>query len=211
MNERRAQRTRLRNGEAGDIERCRQWVDVEVRYNDLDAQGHVNNAVFFTYFEQARVAFLAELRVRVLERLKQEGEGVGVFSSDTPPVWESEHAESNTALLEGERRDVRAGGQFASGGAVDVAGTPRIEAADIPYVIASASCVYAKPIVSLAPISIGVYCSEMSRVSFEVRYVVCDGGRQTIYATGTTLIVNVDAETGRPRMLPEWVRLALTG
>ncbi|MGZ3716490.1 MAG: acyl-CoA thioesterase, partial [Ktedonobacterales bacterium] len=75
MNERRAQRVRFRNGEAGDIERCRQWVDVEVRYSDLDAQGRVNNAIFFTYFEQARVAFLAEVRARGLEHLRRE-EGV---------------------------------------------------------------------------------------------------------------------------------------
>src|SRR5215467_11255558 len=40
------------------------WVPVEVRYSDLDAQGHVNNATFFTYFEQGRVAFFAELRAR---------------------------------------------------------------------------------------------------------------------------------------------------
>jgi acyl-CoA thioester hydrolase len=34
---------------------------VEVRYGDLDPQGHVNNAKHLTYFEQARVAYLIEL------------------------------------------------------------------------------------------------------------------------------------------------------
>jgi acyl-CoA thioester hydrolase len=34
---------------------------VEVRYGDLDPQGHVNNARHLTYFEQARVAYLIEL------------------------------------------------------------------------------------------------------------------------------------------------------
>lgn len=29
-------------------------VDIEVRFSDLDAYGHVNNAVFFTYLETAR-------------------------------------------------------------------------------------------------------------------------------------------------------------
>lgn len=175
MSERRAQRVRLRGGEPGEIERCRQWVTVEVRYSDLDAQGHVNNAVFFTYFEQARVAFLADTRARGMEQLQQAA----------------------------------ASEQRAAGDALGVESAPRIEAADIPYVIANASCVYAKPIASLAPIAIGVYCSEVSRVSFEVRYVVCDVERQTVYATGTTLIANVDPATGRPRMLPEWMRLAL--
>jgi acyl-CoA thioester hydrolase len=34
---------------------------IEVRYGDLDPQGHVNNAKYLTYFEQARVAYLIEL------------------------------------------------------------------------------------------------------------------------------------------------------
>ncbi len=34
---------------------------VEVRYGDLDPQGHVNNAKHLTYFEQARVAYMVEL------------------------------------------------------------------------------------------------------------------------------------------------------
>ena len=32
-----------------------------VRFRDLDAMGHVNNAVFLTYIESARVAFLEHL------------------------------------------------------------------------------------------------------------------------------------------------------
>jgi len=34
---------------------------IEIRYVDLDAQGHVNNAHFLTYFEQARVAYIRSL------------------------------------------------------------------------------------------------------------------------------------------------------
>jgi acyl-CoA thioester hydrolase len=34
---------------------------VEVRYGDLDPQGHVNNAKHLTYFEQARVAYMINL------------------------------------------------------------------------------------------------------------------------------------------------------
>jgi acyl-CoA thioester hydrolase len=34
---------------------------IEVRYGDLDPQGHVNNARHLTYFEQARIAYLIEL------------------------------------------------------------------------------------------------------------------------------------------------------
>ena len=34
---------------------------IEVRYGDLDPQGHVNNATHLTFFEQARVAYFIKL------------------------------------------------------------------------------------------------------------------------------------------------------
>jgi acyl-CoA thioester hydrolase len=34
---------------------------IEIRYGDLDPQGHVNNAKYLTYFEQARIAYIAHL------------------------------------------------------------------------------------------------------------------------------------------------------
>jgi len=36
---------------------------IEVRYGDLDPQGHVNNAKFLTYMEQARVFYLKHLKL----------------------------------------------------------------------------------------------------------------------------------------------------
>ena len=32
-------------------------TNIDVRFRDLDAMGHVNNSVFFTYFEQGRIDF----------------------------------------------------------------------------------------------------------------------------------------------------------
>jgi len=34
---------------------------IQVRFRDLDAMGHVNNAVYLTYFEMGRVAYLEHL------------------------------------------------------------------------------------------------------------------------------------------------------
>ncbi|HJW89157.1 MAG TPA: thioesterase family protein [Anaerolineales bacterium] len=34
---------------------------IEVRYGDLDPQGHVNNASYLTYMEQARIAYIHTL------------------------------------------------------------------------------------------------------------------------------------------------------
>ena len=36
-------------------------TDVEVRWRDLDALGHVNNAVYFSYLEMARVRYMTEV------------------------------------------------------------------------------------------------------------------------------------------------------
>jgi acyl-CoA thioester hydrolase len=36
---------------------------IEVRYGDLDPQGHVNNAKYLTYLEQTRALYLAELEL----------------------------------------------------------------------------------------------------------------------------------------------------
>jgi acyl-CoA thioester hydrolase len=63
---------------------------VEVRYSDLDVQGHVNNATFFTYFEQGRVAYFAELRARYDERsqsaLDHATSGENVFDAGAPDL-----------------------------------------------------------------------------------------------------------------------------
>jgi acyl-CoA thioester hydrolase len=39
-------------------------LPVEVRFRDIDALGHVNNAVYFTYMEQARIAYMQTLGLR---------------------------------------------------------------------------------------------------------------------------------------------------
>jgi acyl-CoA thioester hydrolase len=36
-------------------------VEIEVAFRDLDAMGHVNNAVYLSYMETARIKFLVEL------------------------------------------------------------------------------------------------------------------------------------------------------
>ncbi len=36
-------------------------LNILVRFRDIDSMGHVNNAVFFTYFEEGRKALIQEL------------------------------------------------------------------------------------------------------------------------------------------------------
>ena len=51
----------------------------EVRYGDLDPQGHVNNAKYLTYFEQARVYYLIQLGLFSKDQSFME---VGVIIAD---------------------------------------------------------------------------------------------------------------------------------
>ena len=52
---------------------------IEVRYGDLDPQGHVNNAKHLTYFEQARIAYLVELGLFTKDQSFME---IGVILAD---------------------------------------------------------------------------------------------------------------------------------
>ena len=90
-------------------------------------------------------------------------------------------------------------------------------AADMPFVLARATCMYRRPITSLAPVHVGVRCTVTGRATIEMQYVICDrpnaasasSSGATLYASGTTTAVCVDARTGKPRSLPEWAQRAL--
>jgi acyl-CoA thioester hydrolase len=42
-------------------EEFKYWKTIEVRWGDMDSQGHVNNAVYFTYLESARVELVRKM------------------------------------------------------------------------------------------------------------------------------------------------------
>ena len=42
-------------------------VPIKVRFRDIDAFGHVNNAVYFTYMEVARVEYITHVGLRTSE------------------------------------------------------------------------------------------------------------------------------------------------
>jgi acyl-CoA thioester hydrolase len=52
---------------------------IEIRYGDLDPQGHVNNAKHLTYFEQARIAYMLELGLFTKDQSFME---IGVILAD---------------------------------------------------------------------------------------------------------------------------------
>ena len=57
---------------------------IEVRYADLDPQGHVDNAHFLTYFEQARVHYFIQLG---LFTNKQSFLDMGIILADAHVIY----------------------------------------------------------------------------------------------------------------------------
>lgn len=48
-------------------------LDFPIRWGDMDAMGHVNNAMYFRYFEQARVQWFEQLGFGTLSKTQTQG------------------------------------------------------------------------------------------------------------------------------------------
>lgn len=69
---------------------------IEIRYGDLDPQGHVNNAKYLTYFEQARIHYLIQLGLFGRDQSFME---VGLIIADIHISYHSPTHYSNTIKI----------------------------------------------------------------------------------------------------------------
>lgn len=53
--------------------RCLHTALIAVRWGDMDALGHVNNAAYFTYMEQTRIAWLEHTEAGTLRAQNEQG------------------------------------------------------------------------------------------------------------------------------------------
>ena len=105
-----------------------------VRFRDVDAMGHVNNAVFLTYLEEARIAFLdplgADVSSTILARAEidfraplQTGDeleiGVRPYNVGTKS-FELEYEIRSAGLVAAEAKTVIVSFDYESGRSVDV-------------------------------------------------------------------------------------------
>jgi acyl-CoA thioester hydrolase len=80
----------------GDFGHC---VSVSVRFADTDAMGHVNNAVYLTFAEAARVAWWADVTGEPIVREADRGAGLILAEADIAfraPVFFGETAHVET-------------------------------------------------------------------------------------------------------------------
>jgi acyl-CoA thioesterase FadM len=162
------------------------WVPVAVRYSDLDQQGHVNNAVFFTYFEQGRLGYFDAMRrlARAAWTSPPAALPPGEGSQTSPPA----------PLPPGEGRNGAAGLRT-----VAVAPGATDDRLELPLVVSEASCAYRRPIASMAPVSVGVRAARIGHASIVLEYASGAAPDEPPYATGSTIIVCVDPRSVPPK------------
>jgi len=105
------------------------WIQHEqVRFRDCDAMGHVNNAVYSTYLEQARIGILGDLEPFILARVEidfraelRAGEAVEVRSRCLQvgtKSFELEHQIWTGARLVADAKSVLVGYDYTVGASV---------------------------------------------------------------------------------------------
>jgi acyl-CoA thioester hydrolase len=112
------------------------WIQREhVRFRDCDAMGHVNNAVYSTYLEQARIGILGNLEPFILARVEidfraelRSGEDVEVRSRCAHVGTKSfslEHQIWSGERLVADARSVLVGYDYEAGTSVPLTANQR--------------------------------------------------------------------------------------
>jgi acyl-CoA thioester hydrolase len=84
------------------MEGFRHLMSIVVRFRDIDALGHVNNAVYFTYLETARVDYMRRV---AFETRPRDFKGVGLILAEIScqfknPVFYGQSVEVGTRVVE---------------------------------------------------------------------------------------------------------------
>jgi acyl-CoA thioester hydrolase len=84
------------------MEGFRHITPITVRFRDIDAMGHVNNAVFFTYLETARVEYIRKVVYRTQSHnLSEAGLILARISCDfKKPIFYAQAVEVGTQVAE---------------------------------------------------------------------------------------------------------------
>jgi acyl-CoA thioester hydrolase len=106
-----------------------------VRFRDCDAMGHVNNAVYSTYLEQARIGILGDLEPFILARVEidfraelRAGEDVEVHSRCSKignKSFELEHEIRAGARVVADAKSVLVGYDYEAGTSVPLTDNQR--------------------------------------------------------------------------------------
>ena len=107
-----------------DIEKFKHRISIKVRFSDLDAMGHVNNAAYLSYLEEARFAYynhvlgidtnklefnavIARIEIDYIEQIKL-GETVEVYTRTSKIGNKSSDVEHLIVVISGQDRKIAA-------------------------------------------------------------------------------------------------------
>ncbi len=75
-------------------------VPIQLRFNDFDALGHVNNSVYFSFFDLGKTAYFTEV-IPAVSNSKEVGVVIGhIEVSFLLPVYPGENVAVETAVVE---------------------------------------------------------------------------------------------------------------
>ncbi len=110
-------------------------INERVRFRDCDAMGHVNNAVYSTYLEQARIAIMGGLSEMILARVEidfraelRQGEEVEIRSRCSrigTKSFDLEHEIRAGDRLVAEAKSVLVGYDYRAGESVELTESQR--------------------------------------------------------------------------------------
>lgn len=182
-------------------------VPIKLRWSDLDAYGHVNNAEMLRLLEEARIeAFWA---TDVAGGGGNAGDGNDGDGNDG--AGNDGEGGVGTAPGAGDAGAVRGSGEAVGGSTAVLDGRP---GADTLTLIARQEIEYLAPIPYLRqPLDVQLWLGRLGGASLEVCYEVWspEGTEpRTLFSRAATTIVLVDAATERPRRINERERGAWT-
>lgn len=158
------------------------WYPLQIRFRDLDPLAHVNNAVYFVYFEEARSYYFKHLESWLT-------------------VWPSE--EEHQVVIEGTPSEIEH--TASRNPRIQTTSQGRYYG----FLVKETTCTYELPLVRSDTVEIGVRVIKVGRTSFVMEHQICDAtNHERIFATGRSVMVWCDYRSGRPYPLPPTLRHA---
>ena len=77
----------------------RHSVPVQLRFNDLDPLGHVNNSVYFTFYDLGKVKYFAAVRPQMMELREIDLVIANVNANFLLPIYLHEESQAPTTTL----------------------------------------------------------------------------------------------------------------